>query len=667
MQKSTINVQNGILPPVDTAWLQRCILPALEAHSGESLSLKRLAFARLIKDLLTTKGSLADLDTLHVPKEAAAYIRRELNRIFAVEWLRSCGKLYTPYSHKLSRPFTMMSSDRSYFFEYDDISTIVYKMDDIYPIKILDIEGKLLAISLDSKYLLLKRQHGLIFYDLQRERICCSYDGPYQTNRDFLLFDPTAAQCSPLSSIAYNTIPLTTFRNHYTISNQEQVNELLSHEDTYIFTIEGHGLPIRCLSYGQYLEEAQAVVLPKCFWFSRNHGIAALFLYIISSWQEANTLYVEGKAIPLHKEGRTSIYAFDFTQDIHRLALGGQESFLMSCPVTDATTEIDLRDPRHTHLKMNAEKPRKFGPPDCFTYESESTDDNILRLAISPNGDYILSIADWEEYMEGHAVSATVRLHSVASHDLHEQYNHNYALLDNDACIQQFGFNKDGSKFFICTKTHFQIFDLTSFTPTLSYAQWEQVLSLLHSYEYAFLEFENKFVQSAVLAFIMSLSNTRLQETLISYVKLSDFEEPIREAEETIIMLIPSFALQIKKAQELEKQQKQLGKWSRIYDLLRQTHTPMISKTDIYRALGFSGIPQPDQVLDSRLLNDPNIAPYDVKTVSERLQLAFHTDTISRCFFDQEKAPREYLMAQQKATVVTQLINDAREKLGIQC
>ena len=533
MEQSAINAQNGVLPPVDSTWLHRCMLSTLEAHTGESISLKRLAFARIIKNLLTTKGSLADLDTLALPEDTARYCRKELNRIFAVEWLRSCGKLYTPHSQELCRPFTMMSVDRSYFFEYDDTSTIVYTMDDIYPVKTLDIEGKLLAVSLDSKYLLLKRQQGLVFYDLQQERICCTYNGPYEANKDFLLFDPATAHCSPLSCITYNTVPWNAFRNHYRLSSQH-LNELLKHKNAYIFTIEGHGLPTQCLSYGRYIAEFEAVVLPKRYWFSQKHGTAALHttpvwhddLLDTNIWQEekGNILHIGSRIIPVEVKNIADIYCFDLSHDMHHLVLGGYEGFLISCDLSETAARIDLRDPHHTYLKPYAKEKDTH-------WEADNT--SFLHLAASPDGRYLLSVGNWMEYEFGYEESATncdgsatIRLHALASHDLQAPHNYNCVKIYENTFIPHFGFSNDGSKFFICTKTHFQIFDMASFAPILPYTQLQQILSLIHYFEYTYLQCKDERIKDVCLERIASLDDPHLKITLTSFLKLSDTQYP---------------------------------------------------------------------------------------------------------------------------------------------
>ncbi len=163
----------------------------------------------------------------------------------------------------------------------------------------------------------------------------------------------------------------------------------------------------------------------------------------------------------------------------------------------------------------------------------------------------------------------------------------------------------------------------------------------------------------AISLFLVSLQSIAMEKLIKEeWIKK---EEP---AKEPVVKKELGFEQKIRETEEQERQEQELGKWLSVRNLLKQTDPPKITEADVYRALGFSGIPRPEQVLDSRLLNNPKIAPGDFKKVYRRLQRNFHPDTVARQLFDQVKAPKEFQIAKRKATVVSQVLNNAYARLG---
>ena len=143
-------------------------------------------------------------------------------------------------------------------------------------------------------------------------------------------------------------------------------------------------------------------------------------------------------------------------------------------------------------------------------------------------------------------------------------------------------------------------------------------------------------------------------------------EEWIKKKEPTqepVVKKEPGFAQKIEETEEQEEREQELGKWLAVSNLLKQTDSPDITEADVYHALGFTGVPRPEQILDPQLLNDPKIGPGDTKKVFLKLQGNFHPDTVARRFFDQVKAPTQFQIAKQKATVVSQVLNNANANI----
>ena len=84
----------------------------------------------------------------------------------------------------------MMSVDKSIFCEFDESQTLIHELNSRGLEHMQRIEGKLIALSLDNKYLLLNDTKGYFFIEMRTWKRIASYDGPYDKDKDALVLNP---------------------------------------------------------------------------------------------------------------------------------------------------------------------------------------------------------------------------------------------------------------------------------------------------------------------------------------------------------------------------------------------------------------------------------------------------------------------------------------------
>jgi hypothetical protein len=455
--KNTIIQDKKELPE---EWLHERLLSVIDqCNRDKDSTLAQRALTSFVKYLLITKKSLVDLDNLRVPAQTAEAFKRWFNRIFAVEWFRCYGTHYEPHKCYMSKPQVAISADHKYLFNYDQTSTVIYTVNDLFPEKYSEIEGSLISTSLDGKYLLLKCQQYTYFYDIGQEKVVCKYDGAYDDSKTFLIFDPVQTSCSVTSNIRFVKAVGTCLCDHYVIPSQVEFEALQQiSENAYIFTVQGYGIPKQCILWAKYCEDLNAYMLPHRFHCDLNGIITALILNADSLrvsprcmlCSKNRTVEVEG---PVHG----GIRDFDIINGKSMLAITTDEC-VASNTLHDSCETISFRDASCSFHYFK----------DC---------DFITQVAISGDGNFALTLDDPERLFklpEFH--SKIVMLHSMIDRHVHKRFS--YAIICSSEDIISFGFSSDSSKCFVCTLSSFYTYDLESFAPGLSYAQWEKILLL---------------------------------------------------------------------------------------------------------------------------------------------------------------------------------------------
>ena len=170
----------------------------------------------------------------------------------------------------------MVSQDKTHFFEFDEQKTNIYRIKPYGLEQQATIAGKLLGVTIDSRYLLLRKQSSLQIFELSTLKEVATTGHAYNTESDLLVFDPSTG-----IYILKNSIEIEDYKPWAPGFVYRSDFAQLQHTDpkAYVFSIYGQGIPYKYLLYGKMRNEngQQILVFPRRYSFTAN-GECGLFV-----------------------------------------------------------------------------------------------------------------------------------------------------------------------------------------------------------------------------------------------------------------------------------------------------------------------------------------------------------------------------------------------------
>ncbi len=483
-------------------------------------SLRNLAFNAYYQYCKEKKAPLTSLTVL-APDIAESQKKRIMTAYHAPAWFDIFGDLYKPAELALKGlKHTKMSPNNEFLFEFDESQTLIYPLDDLVPLKSTRLDGELIAVSLDSKYIMVRVKGGIDFYAIPDMDLSCSYRGPFDVESDLIVMnsDKTVQVIQGVKGKTDLPIP------HYFVSSKsfEKIKEL---RNSYVFNIGGLGYKGKLIFWGSFVHKPDPhIIVPRTFARDAKGKCALMRTRFEGKWGSESHLYFcdfEKNEITtfiphavdaenaLNKEvtekiiacgsGQASINikAGYFFAEIHSISSNGQfaalgngngDMFIFDISTLSRFRPWELLTLEHLKAYIRC--------PEAKLEENGTSEESaITQLAISSQGNLVLSLADLAAYRvtEGHLpwamgedgpFSATdnvvVRLHSWSG-------SQNISGLVRKAAkqneiIRHIGFNKKGNKFFICSNKKFSVYTISELVPPFSWAEFDKLIPLIEAF-----------------------------------------------------------------------------------------------------------------------------------------------------------------------------------------
>ena len=443
-------------------------------HLPEKASLEALCFSKLIHlhDQQWADNTISrffkHLEGLGIPKALA--LPRTTNPAFqerlrkfqrynnAVHLFSIFGKEYPPEQIKLSLPEVHLSHDKRYFFQYDSTTTMVCLVGNSNFEPLMTLEGRFEGISIDSKWLMLKKGDESNFYSMPSFELIHSIKGQYDKAKDLVVFNPDGEKVIVPDCLLQDVPDWLLDKIHgpkrlYTVG----LNRFQGISDkAYIFAVHGVAVQLEYLKKGERFSENDSMVLfndngenlifPVDFVCDQNGGIELIlrnYKGCIIEGEEHRNL-VDFMCKSQATEEYKSVNKFITAECAYSIALARDAGKVLIGSLNNTIVK-DLNAPHSMKVVQG------FFRPDS--------------MVVSANGRYCLSTRNGEwlgpEYLQERNIIQEFNLldlDKVISITL---------LKDQAGSIRSFGFFADCKHFFVICGDSMYLYSLEDQIPTI--------------------------------------------------------------------------------------------------------------------------------------------------------------------------------------------------------
>ncbi len=379
----------------------------------------------------------------------------------AVELYKIFGELYKPFQEQLLLPFTKTSHDNSYFFEFDDKKIFMYRIKSRGLERLGEqIEGKFIAVTIDSKYLLVQKTDGICVLSLPDLKLVAMLIERYDSERDLLIFEETKG-----CTILHDAFEIDTYQGFsWGIVYRADYAKLKAINPEAYVSIYGHGIQFKYLLYGKMKEEGgrQLLIFPRGFAFTANHD-CALFQY---EHPEADYYLHRGKGYtPGDPHEELALCDFRAREKVMLPQLWTIGSLAITPDGRVAASG--------TGSKITISQLNKLGMEHSFfALKSPTWEDSLspiiwTQVAISPDGKLVLAVADNRHLVPGGIEEDSYDDFACGITFLYNVANGSSVILSERIPVRHIGFS-DNNNFFICTDHNFIIYSMTDFVPEMN-------------------------------------------------------------------------------------------------------------------------------------------------------------------------------------------------------